>query len=461
MVANQTASNPVHVSIGRPNSTDKTFSGAAAIGGWALDDNAAISKVTVSVDGVPLGNAAYGGNRPDVCAVYPNRQGCPNVGWSFVMDTTMLADGDHKLSITAYGADGHYSTNSAAFTVTNGATTGALHLTLDTPNPQSEALVGGSSIEGWALNANAAISSVSVYVDGVLQGAATYGIARSDVCAANTGIGCPDVGWSFLLDTTKIADGPHMLEILAASGDGDHASTSVPVTVANWTTANPMRVSIGSPSAANNTLTGTAIIGGWAIDDLAAITQIAISVDGVFIGNASYGGSRPDVCSAYPNRPGCPNVGWGMLLDTTVLADGSHTLQVAATAASGQTTAAAKTFQVQNLKGRGPLYITIDWPRPSAPLSGTVIFSGWALDTGEAVANVSFSIDGMTPATTTPSARPDVCAAWGNVPGCPNLGWTYSVDTTALANGTHLLSVTATTVSGARETRGSSFQIEN
>jgi len=61
------------------------------------------------------------------------------------------------------------------------------------------------------------------------------------------------------------------------------------------------------------------------LNDNAAITGVAISFDGVSYGNAVYGVARPDVCLAYPKRAGCPNVGWGYLLDTTLLANGSHT----------------------------------------------------------------------------------------------------------------------------------------
>lgn len=459
-VANGTASNPVHLGIGRPAAGDDAFSGAAAIGGWAVHDNAAISRVAVSVDGVSWGNAAYGGPRPDVCAVFPNRAGCPDVGWGFVLDTTMLADGAHQLSITAYGADGHYLTGEAPFTVSNGGNGSAVHLVLENPSVQSAALVGGTSIEGWAVEQNAAISGVSIYVDGAPAGAATYGISRPDVCATVTGTGCPDVGWSYLLDTTKIADGSHVIEVTATSTDGTRASASVPVTVANWTTANPMRIGIDSPSARNNRLSGSAVAGGWAIDDLASIAQVSLSVDGVFIEKAYYGGSRPDVCSTYPNRAGCPNVGWTVLLDTTTLADGNHTLGVTATTSAGQSSTATMAFSVANLTA-STLHIGIDGPQPDVPISGVAAFGGWALDTAEAVTGVTVSIDGVVQGAAGNWARPDVCAAYANAPGCPNVGWSYYVDTTALGNGTHTLAVTAATASGARATEGSTFDVEN
>ncbi|HTU47983.1 MAG TPA: CotH kinase family protein [Bryobacteraceae bacterium] len=460
-VANQTASSPIHLSIGRPNSADSAFNGYAAMGGWAVDDNSVISQVSVSVDGVVWGNAAYGGSRPDVCAAYPNRQGCPNVGWNFILDTTMLADGIHNLSITAYDANGLHLTSQSEFTSMNAGTSGALHLTLENPSLQSAALMGGTTVKGWALNQSSAVTNVSAYVDGVLVGPALYGISRPDVCANFAGAtGCPNVGWSFLLDTTKFPDGSHSLAILATSADGSHATTSVPVKIANWTTSNPMRVVIDVPSTQNNRLTGGNIVGGWAIDDLTGIAQVTVAVDGVPVGNATYGNPRPDVCALFPNRTGCPNVGWSLWLDTTMLGDGNHTMQVTATSSAGQSSTTSMAFTVVNLTAASPLHVAIDAPLVGAPVSGEAGFGGWALDTSEPVTSVLVQIDGVLQGNAGSWARPDVCARY-NAPGCPDVGWNYYVDTTTLSNGTHTLSITATTASGARATGETTFDVEN
>lgn len=461
-VANQTASNPIHLSIGQPNATANALSGQAALGGWAVDDGAAIDRVTVSVDGVLWGSASYGGNRPDVCAVYSGRTGCPNVGWNFVLDTTRLADGAHTLAVTAYGAEGQRLTAESKFRSANAGGSGAVHLTLETPSPQSAVLTGGTVVKGWALDDSSAIANVLVYVDGAVAGTATYGLSRPDVCAVyGHASGCPDVGWSFLLDTTKLGDGSHSLAVVATAADGSDATTSVAVTVANWTTANPMRVDIDTPNAENNRLSGGVVVGGWAIDDLAAIANVAVAVDGVPMGTAQYGNHRADVCSVFPNRAGCPNVGWSLWLDTTLLGDGNHVLAVTATSAAGGSSTATMAFSVSNLTGSNPLHIDIDGVSANVPLSGVVAFGGWALDTAEAVTSVVVSIDGVFEGAAGSWKRPDVCAVYANAPGCPNVGWGYYVDTTAFSNGTHTLSITAATASGARATKEATFDVEN
>jgi hypothetical protein len=78
-----------------------------------------IGTVSVAVDGAAPANANYGDSRNDVCAVYQNRLGCPNVGWHVPVDTTKLSNGPHTVSVTATDAFGAQTTPTATVTVKN------------------------------------------------------------------------------------------------------------------------------------------------------------------------------------------------------------------------------------------------------------------------------------------------------------------------------------------------------
>jgi hypothetical protein len=87
-------------------SANAALSGSVTISGWAIESTAAvgpnaISQVAVIVDGAQVGTAVYGGARPDVCALWPGRLGCPNVGWSYALNTAPLAPGTHILKVVA------------------------------------------------------------------------------------------------------------------------------------------------------------------------------------------------------------------------------------------------------------------------------------------------------------------------------------------------------------------------
>ena len=73
--------------------------GLTTFSGWALADTGTVNTVAIAVDSAPSGNATYGATRIDICALYSSAN-CPNVGWSFPLDTTLLADGSHTLDAT-------------------------------------------------------------------------------------------------------------------------------------------------------------------------------------------------------------------------------------------------------------------------------------------------------------------------------------------------------------------------
>jgi hypothetical protein len=229
-------------------------------------------------------------------------------------------------------------------------------------------------------------------------------------------------------------------------------------TASNWTT-NPTRITIDRP-AAQGASSGVVNAFGWAIDDIEAITSVAISIDGVSYGNAAYGGSRPDVCAAFPGRAGCPNVGWNFLLDTRLLSDGPHVFGVTSTSASGRHSTITSPFSVSNATGN-PIRITIDSPALNGTLAGTVQAFGWALESGDQIASVQILVDGILyGAANYGDSRPDVCALYSS-PSCANVGWHFFLDTTGLANGVHTFIVQATDTNGFRRTVSNTFQVSN
>jgi N-acetylmuramoyl-L-alanine amidase len=91
------------------------------VAGWAIDNAAtvgtAISGARVLVDGTAVGTATYGVSRADVCAAYPGRPGCPNVGFSYSLNTATLASGSHTITVTATDSASPPDTGSATITV--------------------------------------------------------------------------------------------------------------------------------------------------------------------------------------------------------------------------------------------------------------------------------------------------------------------------------------------------------
>ncbi len=90
----------------------------------------------------------------------------------------------------------------------------------DVPAPAST-LSGTTTVAGWTFD-DGAVAKVEVLVDGKSDGMATYGSARQDV--ANAYPHAPlNVGFSYSLDTTKYANGSHVLNVQVTDGAGNVA----------------------------------------------------------------------------------------------------------------------------------------------------------------------------------------------------------------------------------------------
>jgi hypothetical protein len=284
-----------------------------------------------------------------VCAAYPGSPGCPNVGWSGNINASLLGNGPHTLQATATSTSGQRATTSSTFTIDNTAS-GPGRVFIDVPGAISNPYLGLATFSGWAINDHASVASVSVTIDGIPYGTATYNLPRPDVCQTYPGrAGCPNVGWTFSFDTTQLPDGAHTLGITENNSDGTFATTSDPFTIANYTTSNPMHLFIDTPIPSIATpIFGTQTIQGWALDDNSSIQSVVVSIDGSVIGDAAYGLNRADVCLVYPGDRGCPNVGYTFSYNTTFISNGIHTLSITGITPLGQTSTISEQISVSN-----------------------------------------------------------------------------------------------------------------
>lgn len=114
--------------------TGASVTGTVTVSGWVIESLAGIGNgigsVKVSVDSLPAVNAVYGVARPDVCGVYPNRVGCPNVGFTYQLNTAALTQGSHTITVSA--------TDTATPPVTGSSSTNGLQLSIehDQSNPR-------------------------------------------------------------------------------------------------------------------------------------------------------------------------------------------------------------------------------------------------------------------------------------------------------------------------------------
>jgi hypothetical protein len=240
---------------------------ANPVEGWALDVGAALDRGQVSyvellLDGALIANTrtdclqvgqslvnCYGINRPDVARSYSGYVNADNAGFAFsfglvrngastVIDveslrpdplnpnstvflpqfqtvagkhTLSLRAGDEEETVTQFGAMSvdilcdETSANEPAFGY------------VDTPSDY-QFIDGLFEVFGWAFDFQG-VNHIEVDVDGQVVGNASYGLNRPDVPQQDPRVNTPFVGFSFILDTTKLSNSEHDLVIYVV----DHA----------------------------------------------------------------------------------------------------------------------------------------------------------------------------------------------------------------------------------------------
>ncbi|HEX9162359.1 MAG TPA: Ig-like domain-containing protein [Thermoanaerobaculia bacterium] len=481
-------------------------SGVILVRGFALDP-AQISKIELYVDDQFQYRAITGLPRIDIEQAYPNYPGIHETAPGFT--TGFLAgrfsNGPHTVFVRVYLSDGSIiELGRRTITIDN-----TLNQTpfgsLDQPGGDAIFTTSGSfPVVGWAADTDG-VARIDVLIDGGNLQAAMYGDARPDVGAT-----FPDFpealfsGFIGNVDTTRVQDGVHLLEVRAVDRLG--ASRLIgrrQIQVSNseqnlkpfGVIDTPQRDAVlfgsgcgaqGQPPVFSPFVRPTALItpvSGWVLDlgarvDLGRVSYVELLVDGIrfistddctlpFGGFANcYGVPRFDVARFYPNYPDAPRSGYIFTLDVGNLLnlgvrEGLHTLKIRAGDLQ-QTVAEIPGpqgipvfFKCADTNQESPSIGFIDIPDSFDYVTGTVVFQGWALDLSS-VAAVELIIDGnLVGVAQYGFPRPDVQAQNPQFPGSLNSGWQFSMDTTKLSNARHRLTARVLNGRGNRNEIGS------
>ncbi|MEP6995117.1 MAG: hypothetical protein ABI968_11390 [Acidobacteriota bacterium] len=217
--------------------------------------------------------------------------------------------------------------------------------------------------------------------------------------------------------------------------------------------------------ADNQTVSGIVRVSGFVLD-FKAVDEIDLLVDGVVVNHADMGLPRPDVLEIFPTYFGSPTTNPGFVGSFVarggLLGDGPHSVSIQAREAATQIIfpIATITVIVDSTANQAP-FGWIDMPSAAGleNFTGSVPVAGWAIDDSGEIDHIDFKIDGQIVAGSVGrgepstaiygSTRPDIQAAFPDVPFSLYTGFVANVDATKLVNGVHVLTVVATDNEGA------------
>jgi len=123
---------------------------------------------------------------------------------------------------------------------------------------------------------------------------------------------------------------------------------------------------------------------GWALDDIEVTNVYILRESGfnlIYVGDATFiEGARPDVAQIYPQYPNSNKAGWGYVMLTNLIPDGTHTFHVVAADKEGNNVQLGKRTLIINNAASAKPFGNIDTPAPGGVVSGgAYVIFGWAL----------------------------------------------------------------------------------
>ncbi|MEA2139080.1 MAG: hypothetical protein QOG56_2230 [Solirubrobacteraceae bacterium] len=327
------------------------------------------------------------------------------------LDSRTVADGSHTLKVVAYDAAGHATSALRTVAVKNDVTAPALGWKTPAASSTVSGVLWESSNSGLA---------------GPCETTATDAVAVSKVVffVDATQLNTENVGpYNCKFDSKTVADGSHTLKAVAYDASGNSSTSSRTITVKNDVTAPAL--SWKTP-AAGATVVGTLSDGTGSgpggpcettATDNVGVAKTVYSIDSTELNTDS---TAPYNCK----------------LDTTTVADGSHTLKAVAYDAVGNSSTSLRDVFVDNVPPVDTTPPTVGWTAPAAgaSVSGVLWESANSGPAGRcevaasddvAVARVVFSVDGT--ALNADDSAPYDCR----------------FDTTTVADGSHTLKAVA------------------
>ena len=189
---------------------------------------------------------------------------------------------------------------------------------------------------------------------------------------------------------------------------------------------------------------------GWAVHAF-GIKEINVSLDGIYLGIANYGVSRPDIVNVYPAYFNSAESGYDTTFNISNISNGSKTLEMKIVANDGSYQTVTKTVNVNRAVLETKSFL--DSPEENLNVTtDTIRVRGWALDSS-GVRSVEAFVDGKSLGNISYGAlRPDVNKVCPGYPSGDNAGFDEIVNISSLSNGKKTLEIKITGNSGTVQT---------
>ncbi len=434
---NTNSASEILYAIESPIAQADVKSNSLKVSGWAINESG-ISEIRVYLNNNYLGTAEYGFNRTDINNLYPDLSQSTNSGFCQTFDISKYGNGTKEVKIEIVANNGSYITENININV-------QLISLSELETPKKEASITNSTlkIKGWAL-ADSGVKYVNVYMDGEKIARATYGIARSDIQSKYPQyVDSKNAGFEATIDISKIKAGTKKIEIVVRANDNSKQVITININVKLKSVSK-----LETPKANATIKNGKLILKGWALAE-SGVNYVNVYIDGQKVGRATYGKSRSDVKSLYPQYVDSKKPGFEANIDLSKLETGIKKLEVVVRAKDGTKQVIEKSIKItSNLPARS----VVDTPSVNEIINAKKLsISGWALHSS-GIDYINVYIDGKKVGKLTyGNDRPDVQKAYPGYSAGKKCGFKGTIDISKLSKGNKKLEILVRAKDGTKQ----------
>lgn len=423
------------INVDTPN-TITYYGDSLTVSGWALSTSKN-SALEIYFDNTPI-VSTYRWYREDVLKVikdYGTEVENPEPGYTANIDLSNESKGDHQISIIM--KDENQEIIAKKELKINIDANSNLS-SIDAPNVNVEGT--SLTIGGWALSSNSN-AILNLYVNNEkIDPNSIKRFRRDDVLNVFKGYANnsfnTNCGYNAYYDASNLADGSYPIKLEITDGNNILYTQTKEITLKKY----KAQITIEAPGD-NKYVSGTTLIGGWALTDCPNQTLI-VKMDGTPITNQIKRFKRDDVLriiKGYGNEVTNAMPGYNLQYDVSNLTYGSH--QVSVTLVNGITNEEITTVS-KNIRIKAPVtYLAVESISNKQIVKGAQVYiGGWLMSQVENATLEVYMDNNLLPTNISRFDRPDVLKA---IRDCGNSntqpGFSTYVDVSGYRDGMHTL----------------------
>ena len=410
------------------------------VNGWALSDDKN-DKIQVKFDGKIIGQATRYERQDVLNAIlgYGGKATNPLPGFNFDIDLSKISTGNHTITVELLNSEDTIMLSETKKIKVSKKYETLLNLEIPQQNVTYKTTL---KLNGWMMSEDEQ-ATIEAYLDGTKVDKEFLRYRRMDVIAAIKGYGGyiknPMPGFDLDIDTSKIKDGVHTIKVNIISRDGEILATQERnINIRKYES----KLNVDIPTA-NQVGKSKIKVNGWALSENKN-DKIIIKVDNKILGEATRY-ERQDVIKAFPQYGGQtlnPMPGFDFDIDVTTLTEGNHniTVQLLSEIDEVMQQTSISIVVSRNFDAR----LNFELPANNQQVKTQFNIDGWVLSEDEEATLKVYIDNNLISDEINRYERNDVIkvvSGYGGKETNPTPGFNATIDTTALKDGQHTVTL--------------------